>query len=208
MTESLLLDDFLPEYDHVIAVSRVFRAPPERVFAAMTELDLFRLPLARVLLEARGLPGRMADVLDRRRGQVVVPEPPTFRIRDLAARGWVQLGERPGSQLVFGQVSKPWKGVGGSPDRPVTPETFAGFAEPGFAKLAESTWVTPYGTGACVLTAESRVAMTDDDSRRRFRRYWLAAGPFIRLMRPVVMRALERQLSQPGQERSVVGRSV
>ena len=41
---------------------------------------------------------------------VVVPEPPTFRIRDLAARGWILLGERPGSELVFGQVSKPWRG--------------------------------------------------------------------------------------------------
>ena len=169
------------------------------MFAAITVLDLFRLPVAWVLLEARALPGRMADARDRR-GRVVVPEPPTFRIRDLAARGWILLGERPGSELVFGQVGKPWRGAGGSPERPVTADAFAGFAEPGFAKIAESTWVAPYGTGACVLTAESRVALTDDDSRRRFRRYWLAAGPFIRLMRPVVMRELERQLSRPGQE--------
>lgn len=54
--------------------------------------------------------------------------------------------------------------------------------------------VTPYGVGGCVLTLESRVLMTDEDSRRRFRRYWLAAGPFIRLMRPTAMRALDRQL--------------
>jgi hypothetical protein len=46
------------------------------------------------------------------------------------------------------------------------------------------------------LTAESRVVLTDEDSRRRFRRYWLAAGPFIRLMRPAVMRALARQFPE------------
>ncbi len=44
------------------------------------------------------------------------------------------------------------------------------------------------------LTLESRGTLTDEDSRRRFRRYWRAAGPFIRLMRPTAMRALERQL--------------
>lgn len=41
---------------------------------------------------------------------------------------------------------------------------------------------------------ETRVVMTDEDSRRRFRRYWRAVGPFIRLMRPTAMRALDRQL--------------
>jgi hypothetical protein len=47
-----------------------------------------------------------------------------------------------------------------------------------------------------VLTLESRAALTDEESRRQFRRYWLAAGPFIRLMRPTAMRALERRLGR------------
>jgi hypothetical protein len=194
MTDKLLLDEFLPAYDHAICVSRVFRAPPSEVLAAIANLDLFQLPLARVLLEARALPGRLADAQARRRGQVVAAEPPTFRIRDLPARGWILLGERPGAELAYGQVGKVWKGAGGVPGHPVTAENFAAFAEPGFAKLAESTLVTPYGAAACVLTAESRVALTDEDSRRRFRRYWVATGPFIRLMRPAIMRALARQL--------------
>lgn len=194
MTDTLLLDEFLPAYDHQICVSRVFQAPPREVFAAITNLDLFQLPLARVLLEARGLPGRLASARARRAGQAVAAEPPTFRIRDLPARGWILLGERPGAELVYGQVGRAWKGAGGVPEHPVTAGSFAAFAEPGFAKIAESTLVMPYGTRACVLTAESRVALTDEDSRRRFRRYWLAAGPFIRLMRPAIMRALARQL--------------
>jgi hypothetical protein len=194
MTEKLLLDEFLPTYDHAICVSRVFRSPPPEVFAAITNLDLFQVPLARVLLEARALPGRLADARARRRGLEVATQPPAFRIRDLPARGWVLLGERPGVELVYGQIGKVWKGAGGVPDHPVTAGSFAAFAEPGFAKMAESTLVMPYGAAACVLTAESRVALTDEDSRRRFRRYWLATGPFIRLMRPAILRALARQL--------------
>lgn len=199
MAEGLLLDGFLPRYDHAICVSRVFRASPDEVFDAVTNLNLFQLPLTRVLLEARALPGRLVDARGRHRGPPRTSEPPTFRIRDLPERGWIVLGERPGSELVCGQVGKPWKGAGGMPDRPVTTGDFAAFDRPGFAKLAESTLVMPYGAAACVLIAESRVALTDEDSRRRFRRYWLAAGPFIRLMRPAVMHALARQFPEPRQ---------
>ncbi len=73
-------------------------------------------------------------------------------------------------------------------------EQFAGFDEPGFAKIAESTRVDPYGDRFSIVTVDSRVALTDEDSRRRFRRYWLMMGPFMKLMRPTIMHALERQL--------------
>lgn len=196
MTETLLLDEFLPTYDHVVAVSQVFRAAPEEVFEAAVTFDLYQLPLARVLIGARALPARVADARARRRGETVAPEPPTFRVRDLPAHGWILLGERPGAQLVYGTVTKPWRGTGGEPAEPVTADGFAGFAEPGFAKMAESTRVTPYGARACILTLETRVAATDEVSRRRFLRYWRATGPFIRLIRPAVLRALDRQLPQ------------
>lgn len=109
MTDPLLIDQFLPAWDHEISMSQLFRAPPAEVFDAVTNLDLFRLPVARVLLEARALPGRLANAAARRHGEAVVPEPPTFRVRDLPARGWIPLGERPGTELVYGVVGQPWK---------------------------------------------------------------------------------------------------
>jgi hypothetical protein len=148
MPDPLLLDEFMPTWDHEISVSRVFRAPPAEVLDAITNLDLYQLPLTRVLLEARGLPARLADAAARRRGETVMPEPRTFRVRDLPARGWILLGERPGVELVYGAVGKAWQGAGDVPKTPVTAETFAGFAEPGFAKIAESTVATPYGARA------------------------------------------------------------
>lgn len=195
MPESLLLDEFIPTWDHEISMSQLFRAPPAEVFDAITNLDLYRLPLTRVLLEARGLPARLADAVARRRGEKVAPEPPTFRVRDLPARGWLLLGERPGVELVYGTVAR-LTGAPDAPERPVTAETFAGFAAPGFIKLAENTRVDPHGARACVLTFETRVLMTDAASRKAFRRYWAMAGPFVRLMRPVAMRAITRQLEQ------------
>src|SRR5512135_899092 len=69
MTDPLLLDQFLPAWDHEISMSQLFRAPPAEVFDAVTNLDLFRLPVARVLLEARALPGRLASAAARRHGE-------------------------------------------------------------------------------------------------------------------------------------------
>ena len=115
----------------------------------------------------------------------------TFRIRDLGELGWIKLGERPGAELAFGLVSKPWKPVASVPTEPVTAERFAEFNEAGFAKIAqfsESTRVDPYGERFSIVTVESRVCLTDVNSRRRFRRYWLLLGPFMRLMRPALMR--------------------
>ena len=67
--------------------------------------------------------------------------------------GWIALGERPGSELTFGQVSKVRKGRANPPDEPVTPATFLGFDQPGFAKVVESTRVDPYGERASIVTA-------------------------------------------------------
>ncbi|EUA14857.1 hypothetical protein I546_0019 [Mycobacterium kansasii 732] len=149
-----------------------------------------------LLIAARGLPARLAAARARRRGESVAAEPPTFRVRDLPGRGWILLGEWPGTELVLGTVTKPWQPLGGEPERPVTADSFAGFAEPRFARIAETTRVTPFGAHACILTLETRVRSTDEASRRRFQRYWRATGPFIGLIRPAVMRVLDRQLGR------------
>ena len=80
--------------------------------------------------------------------------------------GWMLLGERPGRELTFGQVGKPWKPRGGSPTEPVIRAEFAAFDQPGFAKLVESTRVDPYGERSSIVTMETRVRGTDPDSRR------------------------------------------
>jgi hypothetical protein len=195
MTEPLLLDQFIPQYDHAVVYSQVLRAPPQKCFEALVDMDILQIPVIRLLIRARGLPQRVADAVRGRGAEAKEASwPTTFRIRDLAPLGWIKLGERPGSELVFGIVGKPWQPVTSRPGEPVAAEQFGGFDEPGFAKIAESTRVDPYGDRFSIVTVESRVALTDEDSRRRFRRYWLMMSPFMKLMRPTIMRALERQL--------------
>jgi hypothetical protein len=196
--EPLLIDQLMPICDLAIVYSRVFRAPPEQCFETVVDFDLFQIPAFRVLIGARGLPLRLAGALRRRGDRPQAPAAPTFRLRDMPAMGWMLLGERPGVELVFGQVGKPWKPRGGSPTDPVTREQFAGFDQPGFAKLVETTRVDPYGERASILITETRVRCTDPDSRRRFRRYWLVVGPFSHLLRKTALRVYARKLGGPG----------
>ncbi len=196
VAEPLLIDQFMPVYDLAIVHSRVLRAPPERCFETVVDLDLFQIPVFRVLIGARGLPLRLADAVRRQGHKARASAAPTFRLRDLPSIGWMLLGERPGAELVFGQVGRPWKPRGGGPAEPVTRTEFAAFDQPGFAKLVESTRVDPYGRSS-ILTMETRVLCTDPDSRRRFRRYWLVVGPCSHLLRKTALRVYAKRLEGP-----------
>ena len=104
-------------------------------------------------------------------------------------------------ELVLGQMSRPWKSVAVFTDAPTTPEEFISFDEPGFAEIAASLRIDPHGNDSSILTTETRVAITDDESRRRFRRYWLLIGPFSFLIRRMALRLLATEF-----RRSVPGR--
>jgi hypothetical protein len=197
----LLIDRFLPRYDVGVVHADVFRATSVQCYRVASELDLFQAPVIRTLIGIRGLPQRAATTL-RGRGTTTTPQASrrTFRLRDMVDLGWISLGETPGVEMVLGQVSRPWKGVAVSTHVPTTPEEFARFNERGFAKIATSLRVDPYGNDSSILTMETRVAITDDVSRRQFRRYWLVVGPFSSLIRRMALHLLSTELrpSTPG----------
>ncbi len=99
--------------------------------------------------------------------------------------------------------------LGGGPE--VAPTEFAAFDEPGFAKIALSLRVQPYGAEASILTLETRVAVTDPVSLKRFQRYWVLIGPFSHLVRWIALRLVAADLADVGRARpagSAVGLSV
>jgi hypothetical protein len=196
----LLMDQFLPRYDFAVVHADVLRAPPARSYGAASGLDLFQAPLVRTLLGIRGLPQGVVGTLRGRWKTAAQSSRRTFRFKDMVGLGWILLGETPGVEMVLGQVSRPWKAVAASTDAPTTPEQFTSFDEPGFAKIAASLRIDPYGNDSSILTLETRVALTDDESRRRFKRYWLLIGPFSSLIRRMALRLLatEFRRSAPG----------
>ena len=77
------------------------------------------------------------------------------------------------------------------------PEVFAAFREPGYAKIAWTMVVEPRDAGESIFRTETRVSTTDAESRARFRRYWSAFAPGIRVIRWETLRLVRRAAERP-----------
>jgi hypothetical protein len=168
LRSSTLLSEVLPEYHFRERHARRVDAPPERVFAAVRELRADDTPIARHLMRLRGIRGER--------------ERPIFEQMGRFGFEVVAEDER---ELVLAAIGQPWKWRGGT--HPSAPD-FRSFAEPGYAKMALS-----YRLEDGVLSTETRVHLTDEASRRAFRRYWLLIRPFSGLIRRAWLRAIAKR---------------
>ncbi|MFN0070344.1 MAG: hypothetical protein ACKVVP_02495 [Chloroflexota bacterium] len=185
--QSVLLDQFMPEYEvaerHEIAVN----ASAEVTFAAACLLDLQASPVVRAIFLLRTVPGRL-------RGEPSV----SFRrgiLDETLSLGWGMLSKTPGRQVIMGAVTRPWDE---SPVFQAVPaHEFASYAEPGYAKIVWTLDAIPRDGGGAVFRTETRVQTTDAASRSRFRRYWALLSPGILTIRhqalSLVKEAAERE---------------
>jgi len=132
------------------------------VWAALHDVTLGELPVARLLFRLRGLPSDPAGGI-------------------LTLEGFQRIAEEPGRELVVGAVGKPWTPRAGI-RRNVDVATFA---EPGYVRMALN--VTYDGRE---LATETRVAATDGPARVVFKLYWLVVGPFSGIVRREWLRAI------------------
>jgi hypothetical protein len=188
-----LLDRFMPRYEVRERQETRVAAPPEITWAVARSLDLWRSPLVRGIFRARelllgsepGAAGRPSDFL-----------------AEVLALGWRVLAEEPGEELVMGAVTRPWEA--NVVFRGVPPEEFAGFAEPGYARIAWTLSVTPAGPAGSIFRTETRVATTDAESRRRFRRYWTLLSAGIVLIRYEALRLVRCEAERRARRAPVV----
>ena len=192
-TETMLIDRMLPTFDATIVEHSIIEAPPETVYRAVRDMDFMRIhsPLMDAAMFVRSLPDKIAGKLGR---EISTKPPPSMRISGMldagddsvGLPGWIALGENPPHELAFGAVGKVWKAD--IEWKPIPPETFVEFDEPGFAKIAANFSLRSYGTNRTLLSYEARTAGTDDGARRKFFRYWRVVRRFV----GVVMKAAVR----------------
>ena len=188
----MLLDRWLPEFDvsrrHAISIA----APAARIYAEVLRYDFARSLVTGVLMTLRGY--------GFRRRRAAAGGPASFRDR-LTRFGFTLLEEKPGEELVFGLVGKFWKPDGGL--RPTSPEEFAAFREPGFAKAAWNVHVG--GSGLHLphreLSTETRVLCLGDEARRKFLLYWRLVEPFSGAIRWSVLRGVKKNSLSPREGR-------
>ena len=195
------LNRFMPTYEvREVHETRV-AAPAEVTYAVAQELDMQESPLVKAIFTGR---------------EVLMGANPSLRqaqsfLSEIIALGWRVLSEEPGRDLVMGAVTQPWKAD--VQFRGLLPEEFLGFNEPGYAKIAWTIVVEPTSETTSVFRTETRVATTDPDSRRRFRRYWSLVSPGVLLIRREMLRLVRREAerrvrpSNPHSEGRVAPRS-
>ena len=109
------------------------------------------------------------------------------------------LAETPGSEIVMGAVTQPWKA--NVLFRPLSPDAFTTFNEPGFVKIAWTLRADVTGATESVFRTETRAVATDVMARTRFRRYWSLLSPGIIVIRRMMLQPLKAEA-----ERRAAGR--
>jgi hypothetical protein len=186
----MLIDTYLPEYEHHERHSVAIAAAPERIIQAIQEVTPGEIRLWRTLFGLRALPARLLG----RRSSAADIRPLLEQIRRL---GFVQLGDTPGVELVFGGIGQPWRVTGSRVPAISGAEAYLRFAEPGYAKMALNFHLQPLGArGPVQVSTETRVHLTDARARRRFGRYWLLIAPFSALLRLTMLHAIKHRAEQ------------
>ena len=172
-----LLDRFIPEYDVVDRHQVRIAAPPETTLAVAANIDLMKSPAIRWIFKAR----------EFLMGSTPPPAQATKPLIDhLTSIGWRILAQKPGQELVLGAATQPW--LADVVFRPLEPDEFAGFREPGYVKIAWTLRADPAGSGQSLFSIETRVQATEPLARRNFRRYWALVSAGIAMIRWISLR--------------------
>jgi len=141
------------------------RASPENALAAVEATTLGDVRLTGLLLVLRSLPSIATGRLrlpDRRR--------PLFELL-VSTPGFLEL-PAPAGTIAGGYAGRPWRLRAEPLELAGGPQEFAGFDEPGYAKVTMHFAAFAEGSSSRLVT-ETRIHLTDENARRAFGRYWL-----------------------------------
>lgn len=128
------------------------------------------------------------------RGVPFRPEGSRGILDETLGQGFGVLAEDPGREIVIGACCEPWRRE--VVFRPLPPERFAAFAEPGFVKIAVSFAAEPLGADNARFVTRTRAVATDAEARRKFRRYWSRMSAGIILIRWFFLPLLKKQVER------------
>lgn len=165
---ALLLDQQLPRSDARSFSAVVADAGTQTAYRALRSLDPAQVAASLPVLRVAG---QLRELVARRSGRVASGARQDF------GRAFLPIAEEPGTEFVVGMIGK-FMTASQLEYRQFDPPDFAGFAEPGYGKVAVGFLVLPYGEKRSLLCTETRTVTTDPLSARQFRRYWRVVGPF------------------------------
>ena len=180
------LDAIIPAYQFNEMHSLTVNATPERVYRAVRDVTAGEIALFHLLTSIRRF-GRSTP-------ESILNAPDTVPLIDVATRsGFLVLADEPPIEIVFGTVvlaPDGWRRA-----QATTPDAFVALKGDGFATAVMNFRIVPNGSGASVLTTETRVFATDAASARRFAIYWRVIRPGSAIIRRMWLRAIRRRAS-------------
>jgi hypothetical protein len=185
-----LIDQYLPSYDVFERHRANVGVPPVATYAALRRANLASVPIVRILMGLRALPGAVAHgASGLRRLWDQRPEPVT--ITTLEAYGFRVLAESPPSELLLGLEGQFWR-LTGNVCTPSEVDFRTRAPAPGSARAVWNFQLQAREDGTTELTTETRVQCADAGARRRFLPYWYFIRPASGLIRRAVLRAIRR----------------
>lgn len=172
---TMLIDDFLPEYDFHERHQTLVAASRDAVRRAAAEWQPASSFLWRLLLRLRGLGA------------------PRGTLREWAeGNGFLCLADTE-DEIVHGQAGRFWAGDERSAlVSPKTVEEFRALNDPRYAVAVMNVHVDAFGPARARLYTETRVRALSPGARRRFRLYWLLIRPFSGLLRRAMLNGIKR----------------
>jgi hypothetical protein len=175
-----LINHYLPHYHFQEKHQLLTHATPAALLDTALRPEISEDPWTRRFIQLRELPDRVWGALGGRSG---LQQQPAFGIQN-----FTPLGRDGDQEVAIGLVGKFWQADYGQV--PIgNADTFAQFAEPGFAKLVLNFSAEAASDGSTWLRTETRVFCNDPTSLRRFTPYWWLIRPVSGLIR---MRLLTR----------------
>jgi hypothetical protein len=177
-----LLDPFMPVHDIVERHHIRVAAPADVTFSTACDIDMQRSPVIRAIFRAREvILGSEPDTTARPRGLLAWAK----------SLGWGVLAEAPGREVAMGAVTQPWEAD--VVFRPLSPEAFTTFNDPGFVKIAWTLRADATSATESVFRTETRAVATDGTARAKFRRYWSFLSPGIIVIRWMMLQPLKAE---------------
>lgn len=176
-----VLDRFVPRPDAGGRHEIVVRAPSALVLDVAKKMDMQSVPMVRAIFWLRA---KLFGSTERAR-------PATGLVEEMLGLGWGRLAEVPGRYFVAGAACQPWQAD--VVFSPILAEQFATHAEANRVKIAWTLEVEPLGPELTRFATETRVAATDEQARRKFRRYWRRFRIGIVMIRLLLLPAVRRE---------------
>jgi hypothetical protein len=194
----MLLDDLMPQFDATRVEHLVIDAPPAAVYEAAIGVDFVEAGgrSVRCLFALRAAAGRVVTTV-RRSQSTSPPEWVTLRISEMPERGdWVRLAEDAPNEVAFGAIGRFWGGE--TAWQQIDASAFTSFDTPGYAKIAASLSLRPYGDQRTLLSYEARTQATDETARRAFLRYWTLVSPGVGFVMRSLLALIARKARRSG----------